>query len=74
MAESALQIISEIKKLPTQSRRRQQRENDTITGPVSLEHFTLDECLTRTTTQLLPHLFLGLTESQSLRLSKEIAK
>jgi hypothetical protein len=59
---------------PTQCGRRQQREDNTVAGLISLENFTLDEWFARFITQLIPHLFLRFTKSQSLWLREEVAE
>ena len=58
----------------TQCRGRQQREDNAVARPIALEDFALDECLARVLSQLIPHLFLSLTESQRLRLGEEVAE
>lgn len=56
----------------TKSSGRQQREHNTVTRSIPLEHLTLNQRLTRARPQLLPHLLLRLTKRQRLGLREEV--
>lgn len=58
----------------TKSSWGQQREDDAVAWPVALEDLAFDQRLTSIWPYLLPNLFLGLSEGQSLRLSEEIGE
>lgn len=58
----------------TEHLRRQKREHDAVRRPVAFEDLTLDDLLLRVSSHLFPHLFLRLSECQSLRLSEEVGQ
>ena len=58
----------------TESSGRHQWEDDAVAWPVTLEDLTLDQRLAGVCPQLLPNLFLGLSEGQSLGLSEEVGE
>jgi hypothetical protein len=58
----------------TENCRRQQREHDTITRPIPLEHLTLHECLARAVPELSTDLLLCFTKRECLWLREEVAQ
>ena len=58
----------------TESSRGQQREDNAVAWPVALENLAFDQRLAGIWSQLLPNLFLSLSEGQSLGLSEEVGE
>lgn len=55
-------------------RRGEEREDDTVTGAISLEDLALDQRLARIGANFLADLLLGLAKGERLRLSKEVGE